>query len=105
MRRMAWRGIRFVVDERQERRSRGRGNTEEDFELAQVVLVAVRAERVEHAGVEALERFENGDAGSEWWERRAPRGKENTRSDDGKKEVSHPRHSQDGGCHFHSQDD
>ena len=71
--------------------------------MAKIVLVAVRAKGVEHTGIEALERFEDRNTGSEWSERCATREEEDPRRNDGKKEIAHPRHSKNRGCHFHSQ--
>src|ERR1700739_1667857 len=50
-----------------------RRNAKEEFEFAEIVLVAMGAKGIEHAGIEALERFENRYAGSEGSERCAPR--------------------------------
>ncbi len=60
-----------------------RGDAEEEFVGARVILAAVAAKGIEHAGVDALEGLENADAGEEGWERRAARGNENPCRDDG----------------------
>ena len=80
-----------------------RRDTEEKFEFAEIVLVAVRAKRIEHVGIEALQRFENGDARREGRKWRSTGREKHARGDDGEEEVRYSCYGQDRGQRFNGQ--
>ena len=78
-----------------------RRSAEQQFIFARVILPAVAAEGIHHAGVEALQRFENADARGKRRDGRAPLCDEDARRKNGGEKVAHPGHGQHRGHNLH----
>ena len=73
------------------------GDPKEEFEFAEIVLVAVRAKGVEHVRVKAFERFEDGHTGREAWEWSTPGNEKHPRGNNGHQKIAHSCNGQDCG--------
>ncbi len=80
-------------------------DAKENFVSARISLAAVRAKRIEHAGVDALQRLENGDTGHKGREWSTPGNEKHSRCSNGREEVAHSCHGQDRGESLHGQGD
>ncbi len=71
-----------------------RRHAKEELELASVILTAMASKGVEHARIDALEGFEDGDAGREVLRTRNPLGEKDIGGDECGEEVGHSGHGE-----------
>src|SRR5579872_531242 len=85
-----------------DRRISKRGDTEEEFVRAGVLLAAVRAKGVKHAGISPFKRLENADGGGEGSELGAAGFDEESRGEKGREKVADASHGECRGGDLHS---
>ena len=71
-----------------------RTHSEQQLELARIILPAMTAEGIHHAGVEPFERFENAYVGRELGPRGAALAEKTARRCEAREKVAHPGHGQ-----------